>query len=140
MTGKSGRPVNEDRQTAIDLGFKTYTGTPHSKCGTTERYVSGGGCVQCARAIATEQREARKYLRQHAEEFAAEGGVEDMVAADEIVNHDPEEDTAAQEELDEQDTAMHDDAVAEQRPDPQAGRDRDDAAAERSRQAIEDLM
>ena len=58
----SGRPINVDRQNAIALGYKTYTGSKHSKCGTTERYVSGGGCVHCARVIATEQREARKYL------------------------------------------------------------------------------
>jgi hypothetical protein len=64
----SGRPVNPDRQSAIDLGLVTYTGSPHSKCGTTQRYVSGGGCVHCARIIATEQREARKYLKAQAAE------------------------------------------------------------------------
>ena len=63
----SGRPINEDRQNAIDLGLRTYTGSKHSKCGTTQRYVSGGGCVHCARIIATEQREARNYLRRQAQ-------------------------------------------------------------------------
>lgn len=61
-----GRPQNEDRQTAIALGFRTYTGTVHKRCGTTERYVAGGGCVHCARAIALEQREARKFLQAQA--------------------------------------------------------------------------
>lgn len=58
----SGRPVNEDRQNAIDLGLRTYTGAAHVKCGTTTRYVAGGGCVHCARVIASEQRDARKFL------------------------------------------------------------------------------
>lgn len=62
----SGRPINEDRQNAIDLGLRVYTGSKHSKCGTTQRYVSGGGCVHCARIIATEQREARKFLQRQA--------------------------------------------------------------------------
>jgi len=136
MTGKSGRPVNEDRQTAIDLGFKTYTGTPHSKCGTTERYVSGGGCVHCARTIATEQREARKLLKAQAARLVAEGVRSgevidgDVAFGEPDVNPDREEYVAAQEELDEQDATMQDEIVAEARDD----------AAERSRQALEDLM
>lgn len=60
----NGRPINQDRQIAISLGFQTYNGTAHSKCGTTERYTKGAGCVHCARLIATEQREARAYLRE----------------------------------------------------------------------------
>jgi hypothetical protein len=60
----TGRPINEDRQRAIALGLRTYTGLKHVKCDTTLRYVAGGGCVHCARIIATEQREARKYLQQ----------------------------------------------------------------------------
>lgn len=62
----SGRPINKDREMAIFMGEKTYVGSAHSKCGTTARYVSGGGCVHCARIIATEQREARKYLQTRA--------------------------------------------------------------------------
>jgi hypothetical protein len=58
----AGRPINESRQTAILCGDKTYIGATHARCGTYERYVSGGGCVHCARVIATEQREARKAL------------------------------------------------------------------------------
>lgn len=61
-----GRPANTDRQNALALGYRTYTGSPHAKCGTTERYVSGGGCVHCARVTATEQRDALKYLKAHA--------------------------------------------------------------------------
>lgn len=59
----SGRPVNESRQLAILTGEKTYTGAAH-KCGGTERYVKGGGCVRCARDIQTEQRAARLALLQ----------------------------------------------------------------------------
>jgi hypothetical protein len=63
------RPFNESRQAALLANCKTYIGAPHSKCGTTERYVKGGGCVRCGRAIATEQREALK-ARQAAEQQA----------------------------------------------------------------------
>lgn len=59
----SGRPINEDRQNAIALGLRTYTGAAHPKCGTTERYVSGGGCVHCARVKAAEQRDELKVLK-----------------------------------------------------------------------------
>lgn len=62
----SGRPINEDRQNAIALELTTYTGAVHRKCGTDQRYVNGGGCIHCARLIATEQRDARKFLKQHA--------------------------------------------------------------------------
>lgn len=58
-----GRKINEDKVRAKEFGLKTYTGAVHSKCGTTDRYTSGGGCVHCARIIATEQREARKFLQ-----------------------------------------------------------------------------
>ena len=57
------RNFNEDRQAAIRFNLKTYTGSPHSKCGTSERYVAGGSCVHCARLLASEQREALKFLR-----------------------------------------------------------------------------
>lgn len=66
---KNGRPRNTDRENAVDLGLLTYEGKSHFRCGTTTRYVVGAGCVHCARLIATEQREARKFLRsQRAEE------------------------------------------------------------------------
>lgn len=67
-----GRPINEDRALSIFLGEKTYQGSPHKKCGTTERYINGG-CVYCARIIATEQREARKYLQRHAAQIDGRG-------------------------------------------------------------------
>jgi hypothetical protein len=63
----SGRPINKDRELSIFLGEKTYQGSAHSRCGTTERYVKHQSCVYCARIIATEQREARKYLQRHVE-------------------------------------------------------------------------
>ena|ERR1035437_9540322 len=61
----NGRPINVDRQNAITFKLTTYTGSEH-KCGTSQRYVSGGGCVHCARLLATEQREARKILKAQA--------------------------------------------------------------------------
>lgn len=78
----SGRPINEDRQNAIALGLRTYMGAPHSKCGTTERYVSGGGCVYCARETATAQREALKAVRAQAS-TALDEKIEEQ-----IINHD----------------------------------------------------
>ncbi len=57
-----GRPKSEAREMAMLMGDMTYVGTLHSKCGTLERYVKGGGCVHCARVIATEQRDARNFL------------------------------------------------------------------------------
>jgi hypothetical protein len=50
--------------------LQTYLGAVHGRCGTTERYASNGGCVHCSRIIATEQREARKYLKRLAAEEA----------------------------------------------------------------------
>lgn len=90
----SGRPINEDRQNAIALGLRTYTGAQHPKCGTTERYVSGGGCVHCARVKAAEQRDELKVLKAQAvnqplsepldngktpEQIAFEQSIEDML-------------------------------------------------------------
>lgn len=71
---RNGRPVNSDRQDAIEFGLKTYLGAKHVNCGTSERYVSGGGCVRCARLIATEQRAARKYLQRQAAEAGPGAG------------------------------------------------------------------
>lgn len=64
--GVAGRPLNASREDAVLQGFRTYTGSPHSKCGTTERYTKGGACVHCARIVATEQREALKYQQAQA--------------------------------------------------------------------------
>lgn len=58
-----GRPINQNLSMARFLGDKTYHGSAHKKCGTTERYTSTMACVYCTRIIATEQREARKYLQ-----------------------------------------------------------------------------
>lgn len=59
----TGRPANADRQNALALGFRTYTGAVHPICGTTERYTTNCGCVHCAREIATAQREALKAVK-----------------------------------------------------------------------------
>jgi hypothetical protein len=68
----AGRPLSPNRELALLMGDKTYHGSLHAKCGTNERYVTGGGCVHCARLIATEQRDARKFLKEHAAEQANE--------------------------------------------------------------------
>lgn len=107
----NGRPINQDRQLAISLGFLTYEGSVHTKCGTTTRYTKGAGCVHCARLIATEQREARNFLR------SSRGTP-------------PPEREAAQNELDNIDEVIQDEMVAEARDD----------AAERFRRDLEDLM
>jgi hypothetical protein len=83
----SGRPINESRQLAIIMGDKTYVGAVHYKCGTAERYLSGGGCVACARIIASEQRAARKYLKAH--QIAVDSKPEmalEQIEADEIAD------------------------------------------------------
>lgn len=61
----AGRPINENLATAKLVGDKTYLGTMHADCGTSLRYTSGGGCVHCARAKATEMREALKLAREN---------------------------------------------------------------------------
>lgn len=92
-TKMTGRPVNEDRQNAIDLGLKTYNGAKHARCGNTLRYVAGGGCVHCARIIATEQRDALKFLKRHAVNEAEEKvRTEDGVELDNVRDESYEED------------------------------------------------
>ena len=66
----NGRPLNADRQNAILFKLMTYTGREH-RCGTTQRYVSTGTCVHCARLLSAEKREARKVLRAQAKAEAA---------------------------------------------------------------------
>lgn len=108
----SGRPINESRQLAILMGDKTYTGAAHDRCGTTERYVKGGGCVHCARVIATEQRDARKFLaaaEATAAHDAADRHVIDDTFADPVVRADH------QAELDDADEAVHQEMVADAR-------------------------
>lgn len=61
----SGRPINQTRQDAINLGLTTYVGAVHIRCGTDVRYVAGGGCIHCGRELAREQREALKYAKAH---------------------------------------------------------------------------
>jgi hypothetical protein len=57
----TGRPINQNRETAILLGDKHYQGTPHDKCGKTLRYVNSGACVACARSgTASMRKDARE--------------------------------------------------------------------------------
>lgn len=112
----SGRPINIDRQNAIALELTTYTGAVHRKCGTNQRYVSGGGCIHCARLIATEQRDARKFLKQHAiNEAEAKVREDDGIVLDIFAG----------------------DGLDTDEPDAQGG---DDDADARFQESIEDLM
>ena len=82
----TGRPINESLALAKLSGDKRYTGLPHSKRGTTERYVSNGGCVHCARAGLAEQREQLKFLKAKLQDEAAEvnhGEIEPEIDVDE---------------------------------------------------------
>lgn len=54
----AGRPPNEALAIAKLAGDRTYEGSAHAKCGTTERYTSSGGCVHCARLKQAEMRDA----------------------------------------------------------------------------------
>lgn len=85
----TGRPKSENRELALITGEMTYNGSVHAKCGTTERYVSGGSCVHCARAIATEQREARLRLKaqESIEEYAQSFVTEDGEQHEVEINH-----------------------------------------------------
>jgi hypothetical protein len=58
-----GRPRNEARQTAIELGFPTYTGSACKRCTSMERYTVGGNCVKCAHVRQTEMREGARALK-----------------------------------------------------------------------------
>lgn len=97
-----GRPINEDRQNAIALGLKTYTGMRHSRCGTTERYVAGGGCVHCGRLIATEQREARIYLKKMQQQNVEDRDEDLLDSAERDGLDDPEADARFEEPDDEE--------------------------------------
>jgi hypothetical protein len=68
----TGRPRNESLALAKLSGDKRYIGAPHSKCGTTERYVTNGGCVHCARADLAEQRAQLKFMKAQLADEAAE--------------------------------------------------------------------
>lgn len=95
----SGRPINDDRELSILLGKRTYVGLPHYKCNTTERYVSHGGCVHCARLVASEGRDARKFLKQHEREAAAYIADQEAGLGDPDVNHGHIEDLDDADEL-----------------------------------------
>jgi hypothetical protein len=111
------RPLNEDRQAALKYGLRTYTGALHSKCGTVERYAGTGGCVYCARRIATEQREALKYRK--AQE-ASEVVLDEFESVSEFENVI-------------EDAPLDNPLPTELSPD-------DDDADERQRQSIDELM
>jgi hypothetical protein len=83
----SGRSINEARRIAILMGYSTYTGSPHSKCSTSERYVAGSACVHCARVLAAEQRDALKVLQYQARVDASD--TNDADAIDEMFGEPP---------------------------------------------------
>lgn len=95
----TGRPLNEHRALAIELGFRTYEGIRHYKCGTTERYVRGGSCVHCAKLAAQEKREAAAYYKAANQDAAK---IETPLdSAEEMVQERPDE--SFEEEEDEDD-------------------------------------
>ena len=71
----AGRPHNVQRQAALFLGEKTYTGKRCKRCGSTVRYTKGSGCVECQKTSAIE---ARQLLR------AARKGIKPNPAADDL--------------------------------------------------------
>jgi hypothetical protein len=120
----SGRPLNPDRQNAIDLGLKTYIGMTHPKCGTNVRYL-GGSCVHCGKVASAEQRETRKYLKQQANVAA-------VVA--EMVDRDIDDDVTAE------DVEMMRIENAEIEIDNRSEDDLEDDAEARRQASIDDLM
>lgn len=88
-----GRPPNQERQNALDLGLKTYEGAIHKKCGTTTKYAKSGGCINCARVVADEQRAALKYLQAERSRVNHEG--EEALDTAPEVEVDPEADATA---------------------------------------------
>jgi len=81
----SGRPTNEARQTAIELGLNTYTGTTHRRCGTDQRYTAGGACIHCARLRSAAQRGARILIKDQneADETPLDNAAQDGLEIDE---------------------------------------------------------
>lgn len=120
-----GRPINQDRIDAIDLGLKFYEGEPHKNCGRTLRYASGGGCVHCARLISNEQREARKYLKHLA---AAERATPSITLIIDDISEQNVRDAFFPEIEDPVDT------------EPEDGLDTDDDPDARTEAGVEDLM
>lgn len=55
--------MNNPRIKAAEQGQTHYQGKPCKTCDNTLRYTSTGNCVQCAKAITTEQRrKVREFL------------------------------------------------------------------------------
>lgn len=64
MTRKpAGRPHNVNRQAALVLGEKTYSGKRCKRCGTNEKYTKGSGCVECQKTNAIEARQLLRAAR-----------------------------------------------------------------------------
>ena len=54
------------RKDARTQGLKTYTGKQCKRCGTTKKYVTNCGCVECASTIHQPSTEVRKRYEQSA--------------------------------------------------------------------------
>jgi hypothetical protein len=59
----AGRPHNVNRQAALVLSEKTYYGKKCKRCGSTERYTKGSGCVACQKTNAIEARQLLRAAR-----------------------------------------------------------------------------
>lgn len=64
MARPAGRPHDRNRQAAIVLGEKTYSGKRCKRCGSTTRYTKGSGCVACQKTSAIEARQLLRAARQ----------------------------------------------------------------------------
>lgn len=84
MTDKlpRGRPKDAEREIALVLGDKLYTGTPCHKCAMTLRYTNGGRCAHCAMRDNLARRDAARPERQKRFSSVAEHVLECAKALD----------------------------------------------------------
>ncbi len=51
-----------NRKKALENNQSTYTGKVHSKCGTSEKYVSNFGCVKCLTEVGLEKLKDKELM------------------------------------------------------------------------------
>lgn len=110
----AGRPTNENREMAILMGDKTYTGSTHARCGTDLRYVKGGGCVHCARQVTQDLRDTAKWIKHEAADRAEHVENTGLTREEAEVNGfdaDVAEDTSVGDELDKLPTDEYEQAI-----------------------------
>lgn len=70
----TGRHHNINRQAALVVGDRTYTGKKCKRCGATERYTKGASCVACQKHSAIEARQLLRAARAATVETRVEQG------------------------------------------------------------------